>query len=161
MKAPFFRFGPTRRFSRFVVVLLCVLIAQPAQSLLLAQQVTSHVEPLGAKFPAEHLDSLVAPIALYPDPMLAQVLAASTYPLEIVELQQWLQRNPEMRVLCVIDREDIVAAAKFMICHEDAVPLYEQDLMTSFKAQHFVLGAEFERYFCVVLTPQPRLAEVD
>src|SRR5215472_14493510 len=37
----------------------------------------------------DHLDSLVAPIALYPDPMLAQVLAASTYPLEIVQLQQW------------------------------------------------------------------------
>jgi TRAP-type mannitol/chloroaromatic compound transport system substrate-binding protein len=43
----------------------------------------------------------------------------------------------------------------------DAVALYEQDLMDSFKAQHFVLGSEWERYFCVVLTPQPRLAEVD
>jgi hypothetical protein len=83
------------------------------------------------------------------------------YPLLMVAVHDWLQRNPEMRVLCVIDREDIVAAAKFMICHEDAVALYEQDLMTSFKAQHFVLGSEFERYFCVVLTPQPRLAEVD
>src|SRR5262245_64724615 len=34
------------------------------------------------------LDSLVAPIALYPDPLLAQTLAASTYPIEIVQLQQ-------------------------------------------------------------------------
>jgi hypothetical protein len=33
--------------------------------------------------------------------------------------------------------------------------------MDSFKPQHFVLGSEWERYFCVVLTPQPRLAEVD
>jgi hypothetical protein len=33
----------------------------------------------GAKIPAEQLDALVAPIALYPDPLLAQVLAASTY----------------------------------------------------------------------------------
>ncbi|MGA3185629.1 MAG: DUF3300 domain-containing protein [Bryobacteraceae bacterium] len=39
------------------------------------------------------LDDLVAPIALYPDTLLAQVLAASTYPLEIVEAQQWLQQN--------------------------------------------------------------------
>jgi hypothetical protein len=41
----------------------------------------------------QQLDDLVAPIALYPDPMLGQVLAASTYPLELVEAQQWLQAN--------------------------------------------------------------------
>ena len=40
--------------------------------------------------PPEELEALVAPIALYPDPLLIQVLAASTYPLEIVQLKQWL-----------------------------------------------------------------------
>ena len=45
------------------------------------------------KIPSDQLDSLVAPIALYPDPLLAQVLAASTYPLEIIQLQQWLAKN--------------------------------------------------------------------
>ena len=39
------------------------------------------------------LDNLVAPIALYPDPLLSQVLVASTYPLEVVEANQWLQAN--------------------------------------------------------------------
>jgi hypothetical protein len=39
------------------------------------------------------LNNLVAPIALYPDPLLGQVLAASTYPLEIVEASQWLEHN--------------------------------------------------------------------
>jgi len=43
------------------------------------------------KIPADQLDALVAPIALYPDPLLSQVLVASTYPLEIVQLHQWLQ----------------------------------------------------------------------
>ena len=42
---------------------------------------------------SDQLDDLVAPIALYPDSLLGQVLAASTYPLEIVEAQQWLQQN--------------------------------------------------------------------
>src|SRR5688572_33061509 len=41
----------------------------------------------------DQLDSLVAPIALYPDPLLAQILAASTYPLELLQLHQWLGRN--------------------------------------------------------------------
>ena len=83
------------------------------------------------------------------------------YPLLVVAVYDWLERHPDWRVLCVIDREDIVAAAKFVLCQKDVVPLFEQDLMDTFKAQHFVLGSEWERYFCVVLTPKPRLAEVD
>jgi hypothetical protein len=42
------------------------------------------------KFGAEQLDALLAPIALYPDPLLAQVLMASTYPVQIVQAQRWL-----------------------------------------------------------------------
>src|SRR5208283_4847027 len=42
---------------------------------------------------ADQLDDLVAPIALYPDPLLGQILVACTYPLEVVEAQQWLQAN--------------------------------------------------------------------
>jgi hypothetical protein len=50
-----------------------------------------------SKIPNDQLDSLVAPIALYPDGMLAQVLAASTYPLELVQLQQWLDKNKTLK----------------------------------------------------------------
>jgi hypothetical protein len=45
---------------------------------------------------ADQLTDLVAPIALYPDGLLSQVLVASTYPLEVVEAQQWLQGNPTL-----------------------------------------------------------------
>jgi hypothetical protein len=45
----------------------------------------------------EQLDNLVAPIALYPDPLLSEVLAASTYPLEVVEAEQWLQQHANLR----------------------------------------------------------------
>src|SRR5215470_4705106 len=48
------------------------------------------------KIPADQLDSLVAPIALYPDNLLSQTLVASTYPLEIMQLQQWLEKNPSL-----------------------------------------------------------------
>ena len=41
----------------------------------------------------DQLDNLVSPIALYPDPLLGQLLAASTYPLELVEAQQWLEQT--------------------------------------------------------------------
>ncbi len=54
----------------------------------------------------EQLDNMVAPIALYPDPLLGQILVASTYPLEVVEANQWLQRNRNLR------GPDLVNAAK-------------------------------------------------
>ena len=53
--------------------------------------VPSSQQPLLAP---NQLDGLVAPVALYPDPLISQVLVASTYPLEVVEAYQWLQRNP-------------------------------------------------------------------
>src|SRR5512143_2585230 len=46
---------------------------------------------------AAQLDQLVAPIALYPDPLLAQVLMASTYPLEVVEAARWQKQNPDLK----------------------------------------------------------------
>jgi uncharacterized protein DUF3300 len=49
------------------------------------------------KLSAEQLEALVAPIALYPDPLLSQSLMASTYPLEIVQAQQWLAKNSKLK----------------------------------------------------------------
>src|SRR5215469_13507575 len=45
----------------------------------------------------EELDALVAPIALYPDPLLAQVLMASTYPLEVVQADRWTSDNKNLK----------------------------------------------------------------
>src|SRR5437660_5990610 len=56
-----------------------------------------------SKIPPDQLDSLVAPIALYPDPLLAQTLAASTYPLELIQLQQWLLKNPGLNDQALAD----------------------------------------------------------
>jgi hypothetical protein len=53
--------------------------------------------PPAAQFKPEELEALVAPIALYPDALLAQVLMASTYPLEIVEAARWSKANPGLK----------------------------------------------------------------
>jgi hypothetical protein len=52
---------------------------------------------------ADQLQSLVAPIALYPDDLLAQTLVASTYPLEVVQLQQWLAKHPDLKDKALAD----------------------------------------------------------
>ena len=45
---------------------------------------------------------MLAPIALYPDPLLAEILMAATYPLEVVEADRWIQ-IPRMQTLTEID----------------------------------------------------------
>jgi hypothetical protein len=52
--------------------------------------------PAAPTFKPEELDQLVAPIALYPDSLLAQIFMASTYPLEIVEAARWAKANPKV-----------------------------------------------------------------
>jgi hypothetical protein len=47
-------------------------------------------------FNAEQLDQLAAPIALYPDPLVAQILMASTYPLEVVQAARFVKQNPNV-----------------------------------------------------------------
>jgi hypothetical protein len=70
--------------------------------------------PGGAEPPAEaqppappltepQLEDLVAPIALYPDNLLSEILAASTYPIEVVEAQQWLQQNRNLQGQALMD----------------------------------------------------------
>jgi hypothetical protein len=61
-------------------------------------QTDSGVPPVAVSSAARHsqaeLDQLLAPVALYPDPVLSQLLMASTYPLEVVKAQRWLQQHP-------------------------------------------------------------------
>jgi hypothetical protein len=47
--------------------------------------------------PPGDLDQLVAPIALYPDALIAQVLGASTYPTQVVEADRWMQENSNLK----------------------------------------------------------------
>ena len=55
----------------------------------------------------ENLDSLVSPIALYPDSLLGQALAASTYPLQIVTAHRWVQQRSSLK-----DKALVKAAGK-------------------------------------------------
>ena len=83
------------------------------------------------------------------------------YPTLIVTVLEYLERHPEMGLLCIIDRESITAAAKFLLCRADRLAQYENDLMTSFAKFHYVLGAQMAGRVALVLTPDPRLPKID
>src|ERR1700756_980290 len=78
---------------RSLAVAIFLLISSPA--------LTQTPPPVAASseqlLKSEELDQLVAPIALYPDTLLAEVLMASTYPLEVVNAQRWLNANKSLK----------------------------------------------------------------
>ncbi len=57
----------------------------------------SEVGPSRRAFTQQELDQMLAPIALYPDSLLSQILMASTYPLEVVEAVRWSRANPNLK----------------------------------------------------------------
>jgi hypothetical protein len=80
-----------KRLIRNVIWLLIVfLVVPPGVFAQQAQEETQKLKP-------EELDALLAPIALYPDELLAQVLMASTYPLEIVQADRWVKANKNLK----------------------------------------------------------------
>jgi hypothetical protein len=90
-----------------VIVVLCTTLAMPLPAQVPAPSTQPEgTQPAAAATPAseaaksfsqQELDQLLAPIALYPDPLLAQVLMASTYPLEVVIAERWVKENPSLK----------------------------------------------------------------
>jgi hypothetical protein len=95
------------KIAQNIVAVLCSALLMPGNAILASQSQApsagSAPQEEAAPLSADQLDSLVAPIALYPDPLLAQVLAASTYPLELVQLQQWLGKNKDLKDKALAD----------------------------------------------------------
>lgn len=81
-------------------VLSCILALATGQEAFSADQADpsgSQPGAPGVQETSEQLQQLVAPIALYPDALVAQILAASTYPVQIVEAERWLQQNSNLK----------------------------------------------------------------
>jgi hypothetical protein len=79
----------------------------------------------------QQLDNLVAPIALYPDPLLGQVMAACTYPVELVEAQQWLQANGNLQGQQLTDaarQQNWDASVQAMVAMPDVLAKLNQDI---------------------------------
>jgi hypothetical protein len=88
---------PLFRGATWMAALLLSLLLLSSGTVFPAQDQPPPAPPLpppGQTLTPDQLDDLVAPIALYPDELVSQLLAAATYPLEVVQAYQWMQRNP-------------------------------------------------------------------
>ncbi len=81
-----------RRWTRWTSVFLAALLLLPGGVLAQAPG-----EGQAKVFSQEQLDQLLAPVALYPDSLLTQMLMASTYPLEVVKANNWVKQNKELK----------------------------------------------------------------
>jgi len=78
-----------RRLAWMIIVMLVMPLGLPAQDFGETEQAD--------RFKKEELVQMLAPIALYPDSLITQILMASTYPLEIVEAERWLRGNKNLK----------------------------------------------------------------
>src|SRR5262245_43114653 len=81
--------------------------------------------------PSDKLDALVATIALYPDPLLAQTLAATTYPLEVIQLQQWMANNAYLRdqaLANAVEQQPWDPSVQAMVAFPDVVKLLSDNI---------------------------------
>jgi hypothetical protein len=87
--------------------------------------------PANSMFTREELEKLLAPIALYPDPLLAQLLPASAYPVQIVQAQRWLDKNKALIAkndYSGIDKQDWDPAVKALARFPDVIEKMSADL---------------------------------
>jgi hypothetical protein len=87
--------------------------------------------PVAAAFTREELEKLLAPVALYPDDLLAQVLPASAYPVQIVMVQRWLDKNASAIAnndYSGIDKQNWDPAVKALARFPDVIKKMSADL---------------------------------
>ena len=96
-----------------------------------AQQTVPHEVIQDVPLNQAELDQILAPIALYPDSLLSQILVASTYPLEVVQAARWRQANSnldENQVMAAIESIDWDPSVKALAPFEDLLVRISEDL---------------------------------
>ncbi len=94
---------------------------------------------------AQQLDNMVAPLALYPDPLLSQVLVASTYPLEVVEANQWLQQNRSLTGTGLMDaakQQNWDPSVQALVAFPDVLGRLNQDVRWTTDLGNAFLGQQ-------------------
>src|SRR5262245_10015347 len=110
----------------------CLLIAGTVAFPSLAQDTPAPAAaPQKPLFKPEELEAIVAPIALYPDSLLAQIFMASTYPLEIVEAARWAKQNPDVKgdaVAKAVEKQDWDPAVKALVVVPQVLTMMDEKI---------------------------------
>src|SRR6516225_6596986 len=109
------------------------------------QQQTAAPTPAQQLLSADQLDQIVAPIALYPDTLLAEVLMASTYPLEVVEADRWSSANKNLKgdaLKAAADKQDWDGSIKSLVATPSVLSMMSTQLDWTRKLGDAVLAQQ-------------------
>jgi hypothetical protein len=119
-----------KRFKGITACMLVLLLAIPF-TVLSGQIQVSAAEDSERIFKPQELEQMLAPIALYPDALLAQVLTAATYPLEVVEAARFVKKNPGLKgdaLLKAAKGKDWEPSVKAMLGFPDVLAMMDEQL---------------------------------
>jgi len=129
-----------KKFTHAVLWLLVVVMALPPWTF--AQDTG---ETSSASFSREQLDQIVAPIALYPDDLVAQILMASTYPLEVVQADRWAKSNKDLKgdaLAKALEKESWDPSVKSLVNFPQVLTMMSEKLDWTQKLGDAFLGQE-------------------
>ena len=138
------------RAVRELTAILCLGVLMPGTSALAATRTQLPDAPSAqapAKIPPDQLDSLVAPIALHPDPTLSQTLVASTYPLEVIQLKQWMDQHEHLGDKALADavkKQDWDPSIQGLAALPDVVKLLAENIKWTTELGNAVLAQQNE-----------------
>ena len=99
------------------LIMLSLVMLAPVAAQAQSQAPTAAASDAPLLKPPE-LDALLAPIALYPDPLITNILMAATYPLEIVQAERWLNANKNLKadqLKEMVDKRESLMVVAFSI----------------------------------------------
>ena len=116
---------------RLIAFLVSLGLAVSLSSQAIAEEAPASTNTQQQLLSEGELDALVAPIALYPDALLAQVLMASTYPLEVVQAERWAKDNKSLKgdkLTEALAKEDWDASVKALVATPTVLSMMNGDL---------------------------------
>jgi hypothetical protein len=115
-----------KKIATFTLSLLILLV--PLATVLAQSDPPAEGNPA---FTQAELDQMLAPIALYPDELLSQVLMAATYPLEVVEAARWSSAHPGLKgdvAVQAVDNEDWDPSVKSLVAFPEVLETLDQKI---------------------------------
>ncbi len=98
-----------------------------------------------AAFSREQLEQILAPIALYPDDLIVQILMASTYPIEVVQADRWVKKNKDLKgdaLTEALEKEDWDPSVKSLVNFPQVLSMMSEKLDWTQKLGDAFLGQE-------------------
>ncbi len=109
----------------------CVIVALIAPLEMMPSGVSAQEQASGEPFKQEQLDQLLAPVALYPDALLSQILMASTYPLEVVKATNWVKKNKDLKgdaLTAALERQNWDPSVKSLVNFPQVLEMMNEKL---------------------------------